>query len=168
MSECEIEKDGEYVGRYECATHGVWYCDSDTKPKESCPVGEAEEGLRREVERLTKMLEVCSVTHSHNVELKTEVERLKIETYCGDRGCGFRLDAPDATTQIGAHIGTCSKHPMRVVEAERDDLKREVAQLHAEIFGLKPYVYQAEELQAELRKIREAVAEGAPFLFLPE
>jgi len=72
MSECEIEKDGEYVGRYECATHGVWYCDSDTKPKESCPVGEAEEGLRREVERLTKMLEVCSVVHSHNVELKTE------------------------------------------------------------------------------------------------
>jgi signal transduction histidine kinase len=91
MSECEIEKDGEYVGRYECATHGVWYCDSDRKPKASCPVGEAEEGLRREM-----------------------------------------------------------------------------AQLHAEIFRLKPMAYQVEELQAELRQIREAVAEGAPHLFLPE
>jgi hypothetical protein len=42
---CEIEKDGEMLGRYECATHGVWYCDSDNKPKEVCPVGEAEEKL---------------------------------------------------------------------------------------------------------------------------
>jgi hypothetical protein len=44
---CEIEKDREWVGQYECATHGVWYRDSDKKPKELCPVGEAEAEVAR-------------------------------------------------------------------------------------------------------------------------
>ena len=58
--------------------------------------------------------------------LVAEVARLKGETYCAYCGERFPLDAPDATTQIGAHIGTCPKHPMRAVEAERDALKAEL------------------------------------------
>jgi len=60
------------------------------------------------------------------LKAEAEVARLKGETYCAYCGERFPLDAPDATTQIGAHIGTCPKHPMRAVEAERDALKAEL------------------------------------------
>jgi hypothetical protein len=52
MSECEIEKDQEYAGRYKCVTHGVWYCDALKKHKELCPVGEAECELKAERDHL--------------------------------------------------------------------------------------------------------------------
>jgi hypothetical protein len=39
--------------------------------------GEADE-LRAEVARLTKLLDVCDVTHTHNVALKDERDRLRL------------------------------------------------------------------------------------------
>jgi hypothetical protein len=40
--------------------------------------------LRAEVERLTKMLDVCSAVHGHNVKLRAEVERLTAELRLAD------------------------------------------------------------------------------------
>lgn len=39
-------------------------------------IGRAE-SAEAEVERLTKMLDICAVTHDHNVKLQAEVERLR-------------------------------------------------------------------------------------------
>jgi len=46
----------------------------------------------------------------------------KLPTYCAY--CGFEVPIDDkAASKIGVHIATCPKHPMRIVEAERDRLR---------------------------------------------
>lgn len=77
------------------------------------------------------------MNHATEIELHVEVDRLKVElaeikrqTWCAYCGEGFPLDTVTAD-QVGEHIRTCPKHPMRVVEAElkqaegeRDDFRR--------------------------------------------
>jgi len=53
-------------------------------------------------------------------ELKRYVD--KLPTYCAY--CGFEVPIDDeAASKISEHIATCPKHPMRVIEAERDRLQ---------------------------------------------
>jgi hypothetical protein len=62
FSICEIEKDLDWTGRYECSTHGVEYRDNDKNPSEFCPVGKVESDfdkvkeLLAEQEKKTKIL----------------------------------------------------------------------------------------------------------------
>jgi transcription elongation factor Elf1 len=45
-------------------------------------------------------------------------------TYCAYCGKSFMCDAPDVTDSVSKHVATCSKHPMRAVEKERDEWKQ--------------------------------------------
>lgn len=72
-----------------------------------------------------------------NDRLTLEVERLREElrgrdncTYCAYCGERFGLDDA-AATLVSNHIASCEKHPMRVVERERDEALSEVARLTA-------------------------------------
>lgn len=75
-----------------------------------------------EVERLTKMLDVCAVTHDHNVKLKAEVARLKAE---------LQAEKNSATESIGAwqitagEWGAKCHHLQAEVERLKGELERQ-------------------------------------------
>jgi len=62
---------------------------------------EADE-LRAEVGRLTKLLDVCVVTHTHNVTLKEERDKLRLEIEALQRDVS---DAHHRGVQHGEHAG---------------------------------------------------------------
>ena len=57
------------------------------------------------------------------IEERDELKREFGFTYCTYCGRMFEIDKPDAADAIGEHIRTCKKHPMRLVERERDENK---------------------------------------------
>lgn len=81
--------------------------------------------------------------------LEAEVARLKGETYCAYCGERFPLDAPDSVERIGQHIAECLKHPMRIVEAERDTAL-------AESHRLKAHTWQQERAAVVARLMRQS------------
>jgi hypothetical protein len=54
-------------------------------------------------------------------------------TYCVSCGAKFEEDKPDTKGRVIAHVMTCSKHPMRVIEAQRDAALTAVTQLKSEL-----------------------------------
>lgn len=64
----------------------------------------------------------CTELMDENKTLKKELDELKKFTYCAY--CGLEIHMDDsAATKIGEHIKSCDKHPMRIVEKERDAMQ---------------------------------------------
>lgn len=55
---------------------------------------------------------------------RDELKRKYGYTYCAYCGESFEIDAPASVDAISIHIKQCNKHPMRSVEAERDQLRK--------------------------------------------
>lgn len=60
-----------------------------------------------------------------NIGLRKRVEELETKTYCAYCGEIFLLD-DEAATLVTEHINTCPKHPIRVIEVERDVLRKQL------------------------------------------
>jgi hypothetical protein len=73
-------------------------------------------------------------------ELRRENERLtaEMDTYCAYCGARFPIDKDGANEAVSAHIQHCEKHPMRAVEQERDEARRELEGVKAELAAAKP------------------------------
>ena len=71
---------------------------------------------------------------SELAQIKAERDRLrryndKLPTYCAY--CGYEVPIDDeAASKISEHIATCLRHPMRIVEAERDLLAKQAKRYH--------------------------------------
>lgn len=72
----------------------------------------------------------CSVSGPCRVaQLEGELAEMRRKykfTYCAYCGQEFEIDAPNCAGAVGQHIRTCEKHPMRRVEAERDEARQEL------------------------------------------
>lgn len=61
------------------------------------------------------------------------------KTYCAYCGAEYPLD-DNAATQVGEHIKTCEKHPMRAVEARAEAAEAQAATLTREVSILRKAV----------------------------
>ena len=77
---CDDIGEGPCPAHADCACCGerAYYYAEDDKTPLCCECAEADE-LRAEVARLTKLLDVCDVTHAHNVALKDERGLLRVD-----------------------------------------------------------------------------------------
>lgn len=95
----------------------------------------------------------AAIKHPHIRDLATVCgcfidghDAARRETYCAY--CGFAVPFDDhAASGVSEHIRTCPKHPMRLVEDERDTARR----------VLKEYRHTAEREIEELRERAEMV-----------
>jgi hypothetical protein len=82
-----------------------------------------EHAWAEQVERLTDELAAA----------QTARQDLLGSTYCVSCGAKFEEDKPDTKGRVIAHVMTCPKHPMRVIEAQRDAALTAVTQLKFEL-----------------------------------
>lgn len=88
--------------------------------------------------------------------LAAEIATMKAHTYCAY--CGHEAVNDDQSgTAISEHIRTCAKHPMRAVEAERDTLAAQVADLKERLSAVETDWHQlhARFVQFETEKTVE-------------
>lgn len=89
------------------------------------------EGFARLAKRAPNMrvlLADYEALRAENKALRHECER----TYCAYCGAAFELSPPEVAVEaVTVHIKTCLKHPMRVLEAECEALRRRVAAVEA-------------------------------------
>ena len=90
---------------------------------------------------------------------EAECKRLQSYTYCAYCGEGHALDGDAAT--VTQHIATCEKHPMRKVEAERDEWQERCLRAEAECKRLTAIVADRNEAIAVLQDVIEEQAANA-------
>ena len=72
-------------------------------------------------------------------EKERELARLKGHTWCAYCGQEYLLDTVSAD-QIGEHIRTCHKHPMRATERHLEAVEEQNGQLKQELAALRSHV----------------------------
>jgi hypothetical protein len=82
------------------------------------------QGAECERDDLSTRLEALGQSYER-VKRQRDVAQAQLGvTYCAYCGAQFPMDAPDLTALVTGHIHSCTEHPMRAVERERDDANR--------------------------------------------
>lgn len=119
------------------------------------------ESLRKQFQRTARMRGVDAAWADIDAQVKELQEQndcLCRKTFCAYCGEEFPLDTVTAE-QVGEHIRICEKHPMRIVERERDEAVKAVAESKTTIAALEQSVDDLiatrNRLEAEVERLKK-------------